>query len=123
MEQKPSLHDQNTTTTTMETEEPTEEGSGPDRTFMTTEDPTWSPPVSRTTGTAGPVTIADHQEETTRKMSPSLRSKNGGQGNRATALKHSAPQKNNSTDRVQYTDSETSEESSDHPTPSEIAEA
>src|ERR1041385_1688906 len=123
MKQKPTLHDQSTTTTTTEIEEPTEEGSDPDGTSTTTEDLTWSPPVSRTIGTAGTAMTTDHNEETTQKTSPRLGNENGGQGSRATALAHSAPPKNNSTDRVLYTDSETSEESSDRPTPSGIAEA
>src|SRR3954467_14470060 len=105
MKQRPSLHDQKTITTTMEIEEPTEEGSGLGGTSTTTEDPTWSPPVSRTTGTAGAATIADHQNETTWKTNPSLRSESGGQENRAMALEHSAPQRRNSTNRFPYTDS------------------
>src|ERR1041385_2155117 len=116
MKQKPPLHDQSTTTTTTEIEETTEEGSDSDETSTTTGDLTWSPPVSRTTGTAGTVMTTDHSAETTQKTSPRLRDENGGQGSHAKALAHSAPPKNNSTDRALYTDSETSEESSDHPT-------
>src|SRR3954464_224336 len=108
MKQKPSLHDQSTITTTMETKEETEEGSGPGGTSTTTEDPTWSPPVSRTTGTAGDAAIVDHQKETTWKTNPSLVSESGGQDNREMALEHSAPQRNNSTNHVPYTDSEMS---------------
>src|SRR3954469_13030141 len=104
MKQKPTLHDQSTTTTTMETEEPKEEGSDPDGTSMTIEDLTWSPPVSRTIGTAGTPMTTDHNDEKTQKASPRLRNENGGQGSHATALAHSAPPKNNSTDHVLYTD-------------------
>src|ERR1041385_154387 len=123
MKQKPTLHDQRTTTTTTEIEETTKEGSDPDGTSTTTEDLTWSPPVSRTIGTAGTVTTTNHSDETTQKTGPRLRDENGGQGSQATALVHFAPPKNNSTDRALYTDSEKSKESSDHPTPSGIAEA
>src|SRR4051812_18386757 len=122
-EQKPTLHDQNTTTTTTEIEETTEEGSDPDRTSTTKEDLTWSLPVSQTTGTAGTMMIADHNVETTQKTSPRLRGENRGQGSHATALAHSALPKNYSMDRALYTDSETCEESSNHPTPSGIVEA
>src|ERR1041384_7193288 len=69
MKQKPTMHDQSTITTTMEIEEPTEEGSDPDGTSTTTEDLTWSPPVSRTIGTAGTPLTTDHNEETTQKTS------------------------------------------------------
>src|ERR1041385_6197513 len=75
------------------------------------------------TGTAGTVMITDHNVETTQKTSPRLRGENGGQGSHATALAHSTLPKNNSMDRALYTDSETSEESSNHPTPSGIVEA
>src|SRR4051812_2953294 len=106
------------TTTTTEIEEPTEEGRDQDGTFTTTEDPTWSPPVSQTTGTAGGTTMADHRTELTRRTNPSRRSASGGRDNHAMAPERSARQKSNSMDRVPYTDSETSEESSGHPTPS-----
>ena len=107
----------------METEEATEEGRDPGGTFTTTEDPTWSPPVSGTIGTAGAATMVVHQKETTWKTNPSPRSESGGQDNREWALEHSTPQKNNLMDHVPYTDSEKSEESSDHPTSSGISEA
>src|SRR4051812_29555743 len=99
MKQRPSPRDQSTITTTMETEEPTEEGSSPGGTSTTTEGPTWSPPRSRTTGTARAATTADHQKEKTWKTSTNLRNESGGQDNRAMALGHSAPQRNNLTDR------------------------
>src|ERR1041385_6638012 len=75
------------------------------------------------TGTAGTAMITDHSVETTQKTSPRLRGENGGQGNHTTALAHSALPKNNSMDRALYTDSKTSEENSNHPTPSGIVEA
>src|SRR3954464_12397327 len=110
MKQKRTLHEKSKTTTTTEIEEKTEEGSDPDGTSTTTEDLTWSPPVSQTTGTAGTVMIIDHNVDTTQKTSPRLRGENGGQGSHATALVHSALPKNNSMDRALYKDSETSEE-------------
>src|ERR1041384_3268593 len=116
MKKKSTLHDRSMITNITETEDATEEGSDPGGASTTTEDPTWSPPVSRTTGTAGTAMITDHSKETNWKTSPRRRSEKGGQGSRATAIKRSVPQKNNSMDRARYTDSEMSEESSDHPT-------
>src|ERR1041385_1243037 len=91
MKQKPTLHDQSTTTTTTEIEETTEEGSDPDGTSTMTEDLTWSPSVSRTTGTAGTVMKTDHSAETTQKTSPRLKDENGGQDSHATAPAHFPP--------------------------------
>src|ERR1041384_2998843 len=55
-------------------------------------------------------------------MNPSLRSESGGRDNHAMAPENSALQRNNSTDRAPYTDSETSEESSGHTASSGTAE-
>ena len=112
-----------TTTTTMETQESTEEGSEPDAVSTITEDPTWSPPVYQTTETAGTATTAEHSEETILKTRPKLRNETGGRGSRATTLEHTARPKNNSTDHARYMDSETNEGSLDQGTPSGIAEA
>ena len=95
----------------------------PRRNFTTTEDPTWSPPASRTIGTAGDATIADHQTEKPQKTNHSRRNASGGQDNHAMALERSDQQRNSSTDHEPYMDSKMSEERSDHPTSSGIAEA
>src|ERR1041385_5155009 len=121
--QKSTPHAQNTTTTTtMEKEDSTDEGSDPVAVSTTTEDPTWSPPASQTTETAGIAMTVELREETTSKMRPKLRNETGGRGSRATVLEHTARPKNNSTDRARYTDSETNEGSSDQGTPSGTAE-
>src|SRR4051812_7883421 len=119
MRQKSTLNAPSmTTTTTMETEDSTEEGSDPGAISTTIEDPTWSPPVSHMTQTEGIATTAEHIEETTLKTRPKLRNETGGRGSRVTALEHTARPKNNSTDHARYTDSETNEESLDQATPS-----
>ena len=109
--------------TTTETEEVTEEENGQGGTSTTTEDPTWSPPASETTGTAGDAMKTNNQTERTRKTNPSRRNASGGQDNRVMALERSVQQRNSLMDHAPYMDSETSEERSDHPTPSGIAEA
>src|SRR4051812_3505064 len=96
--QKSILHAQSmTTTTTMETEDSTEEGSDPGAISMTIEDPKWSPPVSQMTEMAGIVTTVEHSEETTLRTRPKLRNETGGRGSRATTLEHTARPKSNLT--------------------------
>src|ERR1043165_4404218 len=99
--------------TTTETEEPIEEESGQDDTSTTIEDPTWSPPASRTIGTVGDAMTTDNQTERIRKTSPNRRNASGGHDNRVMALERSAQQKNSSMDHERYMDSETREERSD----------
>ena len=89
-----------TTTTTTETEEPIEEESDPDAASTMTKDPTWSPPVSQMTETAGTAMTTDRSKETTRKTSPKLRNETEGRGSRVTALEHTIPPKKTSTDRA-----------------------
>ena len=83
-----------TRTTTTETEEPIKDGSGLDAACTMTEDPTWSPPVSRMTGMAGTAMTTDHNEETTRKTSPKLGNETGEQGSRMTTLEYTVQPKN-----------------------------
>src|SRR4051812_13729479 len=94
--QKSTSHAQSTTTTTTrEIEDSTEEGSDPGAVSTTTEDPTWSPQVSRMTEMAGITTTAEHGEETTLKTRPKLRNETGGRGSHVTTLEHTARPKNN----------------------------
>src|SRR3954463_5489663 len=102
-------HAQNaTTTTTPTTEDSTEEENARGATSTTTEDPTWSRPASQMTEKADIAMTGEYSTGKTKKKHPKFKNGTGEQGSHGTRPEHIIRPKSSSTDRAQYTGSETS---------------